>query len=155
MRMWHYELLPYLPDKQLKGQLRELIAIMHNWRDKGSPNHLLVNNVMKYPKSDFLRYFSFYSWCYSFRFHKPIADTYKIEFVEFCIPNNEVYDTTVYSSFPGEIFKDWHNKEYLQVCMANLYEKYKFGNGKSKITEEEWKTLLEGYKEITKEDYVI
>ena len=30
MRMWHYRLIPYLPDLQLKGQLRELVAIMHN-----------------------------------------------------------------------------------------------------------------------------
>ena len=25
MRLWHYKLLPYLPDAQFKGQLRELI----------------------------------------------------------------------------------------------------------------------------------
>ena len=31
MRIWHYKLLPYLPDKQFKGQLRELVAIMRAW----------------------------------------------------------------------------------------------------------------------------
>ena len=35
MRLWHYRLLPYLPDAQFKGQLREMVAIMHDWRDKG------------------------------------------------------------------------------------------------------------------------
>ena len=34
MRLWHYKLLPYLPDAQFKGQLRELVAILHDWRDK-------------------------------------------------------------------------------------------------------------------------
>lgn len=29
MRLWHCELLPYLPELQFKGQLRELVAIMH------------------------------------------------------------------------------------------------------------------------------
>ena len=45
MRMWHVELLPYLPDMQFRGQLRELVAIMHDWRDKGKTNHLLINHV--------------------------------------------------------------------------------------------------------------
>ena len=50
MRMWHIGIIPYLPNMQLKGQLRELIAIMHNWRDKGYPQHLLVNNITNYYK---------------------------------------------------------------------------------------------------------
>ena len=149
MRMWHYELLPYLPDKQLKGQLRELVSIIHNWRDKGSPNHLLVNKVMGYPKNEFFAYFQHYQFCYSNRFGKPIADSWYIEFTHFCFPDN------LFNAHYGQPFENWHNKEYLRVCMANLYEKYKFGNGESKITPQEWKRLVDGYKEITGEDYVI
>lgn len=154
MRLWHYELLPYLPDMQLKGQLRELVAIMHNWREKGTPNHLLVNPIMDYPKNDFLRYFSLYCWYHLFRFGKPVADTYKIEFAEFCF-TDKIDECSNHKTFPGEIFKDWHNKEYLRVCMANLYEKYKFGKGKTKISESDWKRLLDGYETITKEKYII
>ena len=47
------------------------------------------------------------------------------------------------------------DKEYLRVCMANLYEKYKYGRGKSRITKAEWQRLLDGYKYITGEEYVI
>jgi hypothetical protein len=54
-----------------------------------------------------------------------------------------------------EPFKGWHNKEYLRVCLANLYEKHYFGIGKSRITDEEWQRLCEGYKTITGEDYKI
>ena len=39
MRLWHYRLFPYLPDLQFRGQLRELVAIMHDLRDKGQTNH--------------------------------------------------------------------------------------------------------------------
>ena len=53
------------------------------------------------------------------------------------------------------IFKHWHNKEYLRVCMANLYEKHIFGIGKSRITGEEWNRLTDGYKAITGEEYQI
>ena len=53
------------------------------------------------------------------------------------------------------VYDDWHNKEYLRVCMANLYEKHIFGIGKSRITDEEWARLCEGYKTITGEPYAI
>ena len=52
MRIWHIDLLYYIPDSQFKGQLRELVAIMHDWRDKGKTNHLLINGVMEYQKND-------------------------------------------------------------------------------------------------------
>lgn len=64
MRLWHYKLLPYLPELQFKGQLRELVAIMHDWRDNGHTNHLLINMVMEYPKNDFARYFVHYEAIY-------------------------------------------------------------------------------------------
>ena len=40
MRLFHYALIPYLPELQFKGQLREVIAIMRDWRDKGTTNSL-------------------------------------------------------------------------------------------------------------------
>ena len=70
MRIWHYELLKYLPDAQFKGQLRELVAIMHDWRDKGKTNHLLINRVMEYPKNDLVRYFLEYEIEYHKRYGK-------------------------------------------------------------------------------------
>jgi hypothetical protein len=39
--------------------------------------------------------------------------------------------------------------------MANLYEKHRFGIGKSRITDEEWQRLCDGYKAITGEEYKI
>ena len=51
MRLWHYELLPYLPELQFKGQLRELVAIMKDIKSKGTTNHILINKAMEYPKT--------------------------------------------------------------------------------------------------------
>jgi uncharacterized protein (TIGR02328 family) len=145
MRIWDYRLLPYLPDAQFKGQLRELVAIMHDWRNKGKTNHLLINKIMEYPKSDLWIYFIKYNGEYKRRYGNLIK--------------NEIYQE--FASFPEELcdfrnpFPDWHNKEYLRVCMANLYEKHIFGIGKSRITDEEWARLCEGYKKITGEKYAI
>ena len=146
MRLWHYKLLPYLPDAQFKGQLRELVAIMHDWRDKGTTNHLLINKAMEYPKGDISTYFLIYEKEYVKRYDKR-HDKYITEFMEFCD-----YLITIKTS---EIFIGWHNKEYLRVCVCNLYEKYRFGVGKSKISQDEWDRILQGYKEITGEDWVL
>ena len=146
MRIWHYRLLPYLPDSQFKGQLRELTAIMRDWRDKGKTNHLLINRVMLYPKAELSLYFTLYYWEYVRRYEKPTSQNIFMEFMTF--PQEAVNPD-------AEIFKGWHDKGYLRVCMANLYEKHQYGRGSSRITQDEWQRLLDGYRLITGEDYQI
>lgn len=146
MRLWHYKLLPYLPDAQFKGQLRELVLIMHHWRDKGITNHLLINKVMEYERNELIRYYLYYETLYHQRYGKWIGQKYWEEFKAF---QKEETDKKKYYS------DGWHTKEYLRINMSNLAEKHFFGVGKSRITDEEWETLCRGYKEITGEEYVI
>ena len=146
MRLWHVDLLEFLPKLQFDGQLRELVSIMRDVRDKGKTNHLLINRIMEYPRMHLFVYFLRYSEIYQERYNKPIPQKHYDEFCNF---------VDVVYFLPGGVFKDWHDKEYLRVCMANLYEKHVFGVGKSRITDEEWQKLLDGYKQITGEDYVI
>lgn len=144
MRIWHYKLLPYLPDRQFKGQLRELVAIMHDWRDKGKTNHLLINKIMSYGKEQLHEYFLLFAKEWNKRYIKEINPQIYKEFEDFCgLPK-----TT-------RLFISWHDKEYLRVCMANLYEKYKFGVGNSAITPNEFMILRLGYSKITGEEYYI
>ena len=144
MRLWHYKLLPYLPDAQFKGQLRELVAIMHDWRDKGKTNHLLINRVLEYSKKDLTSYFLIYDFYFNKIYKKQHCEV-AMDFIKFAETDN----------FLNNPFDGWHNTEYLRVCMANLYEKHFFGVGKSRITDEEWQRLCEGYKAITGEEYKI
>ena len=51
MRLWHYKLIPYLPDSQLLAQWRELNSIFKN-----QPKHILINYVYEYPKDDLYWY---------------------------------------------------------------------------------------------------
>jgi uncharacterized protein (TIGR02328 family) len=146
MRIWHYALLPYLPDMQFRGQLRELVMIMRDWRDKGKTNHLLINKVMEYPKNDLVRYFVHYEAMYHERYNVWLTKQWH-EFKEF--------DDTPIGERSKGLFEGWHDKEYLRICMANLYEKHHFGIGKSRIADEEWQVLLDGYKAITGEEYKI
>lgn len=142
MRLWHYKMLPYLPDAQFKGQLRELVAILRRVQKHGSPNHLLVNMIKHYHESDLTGYFMLYSEEHKKRYGKPVADIFKQEFLE--------YSRGVSNFSP---FDNWHDDGYLKVCMANLYEKHYYAEGKSQVTIEEWNKLLDGYQEITGERY--
>ncbi len=151
MRIWHTELLPYLPDLQFKGQLRELVAIMHDWRDKGTTNHILINKVMDYPRSELSVYFANYCNEFYKRYNAfpKNYEKYIYEFAEFCC------DEKMCLKEYRKLYKDWHTKEYLRSNLSNLWEKHFCGIGKYRITEEEWERLCEGYKNITGEEYEI
>lgn len=143
MRCWHFMIIPYLPDNQLRGQWKECALIAYGIKKYGTPNHLLVNKVMEYPIDDFL------SYCRMVRIEmckRGFRITRQSD------ERLELLGTYINVDCP---FKDWHNKEYLRSNMANLWEKHFMGIGKSRITNEEWETLLRAYKEITGEDYVI
>lgn len=146
MRLWSVDILEFLPDIQFKWQLREMMLVLHQWRDEGKTNHLLINKVMEYPKNDFARYFVHYEALYHKRYGKWLTKQWE----EF-----KAFDDTPLDKRSEGVFTGWHNKEYLRVCMTNLYEKHVFGVGKSRITDEEWQRLVDGYRNITGDEYVI
>lgn len=151
MRIWHYALLPYLPDMQFRGQLRELVVIMRDWRDKGQTNHLLINKVMEYPREELSGYFLWYQaeWDRRHGTRNGLVK-YEGEFNRFA-DNPYWFEKLIAPS----LFDGWHTKEYLRSNMANLWEKHYTSVGKSRITDAEWARLCEGYKTITGEDYEI
>lgn len=146
MRLWHYKLLPYLPDKQFKGQLRELIAIMHDWRDKGQTNHMLINYVMYCPKYHLRAYYELYKCVYHSRYNKRIRNEAKWdkEFKDFAgeIPNETIAEHPLVP---------FHNQAYAKICMANLYEKRRCDG----MSLDEWETLTLGYRTVWKEEWKI
>lgn len=129
---------------QLKGQWRECALIAHELKEHGTPNHLLVNKVTEY-SVDHL-----YSYC--------VAVWSEMRNRGFTITAQSMervraLDGKIVAT--NTLFEGWHDKNYLRVCMANLYEKHHFGVGKSRITDEEWQMLVDGYKKITGEEYYI
>lgn len=110
MRLWHYELIPYLPTKQLRGQWRELNSIFAN-----QPNHILINYVYEYPKNDL--------YSYSIMI---VREIYKrgMKIIGF----KKFYDyfgvsKTTCLDYVEKPFKYHHNKRYLIQCFYNLQEK--------------------------------
>lgn len=128
MRLWHKDLITHLPKKQLVGQWRECCAIAKNISLDGTPNHLLVNKVMKYPMTHFYTYGYLVYMEMSNRGYKCDIDKFNKYFT---YPHE-----TRFVSF-DELFAEWHNVRYLRQCVYNLQEKYDCGG----LTVDEWRKL--------------
>lgn len=129
MRLWHKDLIPYLPKQQLIGQWRECCCIARNIAVNGIPNHLLVNKVMDYPKWHFMRY--------SIDVCRELERRgYKIDRKRFFRWFDQWQDDTVktHDIDHDELFVGWHNDRYLLQCLYNLQEKYDCGG----ISGAEW-----------------
>ena len=157
MRLWHYKLLPYLPDMQLKGQWRECCLIADTLAKKGTPNHLLVNRLLNYTPDHFEHYIGLAAK--EMKNRGFTISNKSIEKISICFTEWVLRPSTrnfIYGIVKAQgLFDGWHNKEYLRMNMSNLAEKHIYGIGKSRITDEEWQRLLDGYKNITGEEYKI
>lgn len=125
MRLWHKDLISILPRQQLLSQWRECCCIAKNIAEKGTPNHILVNKIMDYPK----KHFEAYAYLV---YTEMKRRGYKV--------NKECF--TKYYPFyiwqrKSELYKGWHDERYLKQCYHNLEEKYDCGG----ISEAEWKNI--------------
>lgn len=141
MRLWHYKLIPVLPEQQLRSQWREVMAIKGKIDISKTPNHLLVNKVLEYPVEHFKNYAMKVYLELVKRGHKPsgtLLDTIMM------------WDPEVFSKeHRGYMFHDWHTNKYLRQCYHNLEEKYDCGG----ISESEWKKLDQEYKYLIQTRY--
>lgn len=124
MRLWHKELIPFLPRQQLISQWRELCCIAKNININNTPNHLLVNKIMDYNLEHLIMYTklvinemnnrnynisqkSFNSFLKNLKISKKQYNNINLDF--------------------DDIFSGWHNKRYYKQCYYNLEEKYDCG----------------------------
>ena len=129
MRLWHYELLKFLPNQMLVSQWRECIAIKRQW-EKGTLKHRLVSYVKEHNKEYFMQYVAHIDIEMTMRKIKH-QDKYYNEILSFCeedIDNEADYEEIPYPE---------HNNRYLKQCYYNLQEKADRGI----ITTEEWKKI--------------
>ena len=116
MRLWHKDLICVLPRKQLVGQWRECCCIAKNIKEKGTPNHILVNRIMNYPISEFCDYCNIVLAEMMKRGYHVSSKSIS------CLENN--IDFCVDSHLNMDIFDQWHDNRYLRQCYFNLQEKY-------------------------------
>jgi len=118
MRLWHQELIPYLPRQQLLGQHRECCVLRGNGWNK---RHIVIDYIFRY------------THFHLFQYHKKVMAemsrrNYKADILwlnpkyrgKKCNPIIELceykIDTTI-------IYKE-HNDKYLKECIENLSAKF-------------------------------
>jgi hypothetical protein len=165
MRLWHNDLLKYLPDRMIEAQYHTVINIMRQWRDTGIVKDKFVSRVTMYSKYELFKYFMTVFYERSLRNADSIRDKIELKietdiFDEFCIFAEVALDNpsetkirTMYDIHQNSIYRGWFDRGYLRVCMANLYEKYQYVDDKGSISEEEWVRICNGYNEVDKQHY--
>ena len=129
MRLWHIDLIPYLPKSQLLAQWRELNSIF-----KKQDKHILINYIYDYDKN-FLYHYSL----------KVTTEMAKRKIVIRNIVNfNEYFENLAREDICYKVKFKEHNKEYLTICYWNLREKYL--RGQKDFTKEVWDKLDAFYK---------
>lgn len=141
MRLWHYKLIPFLPDQQLRGQWSEL-----NWIFKNQPKHILINYVYEYPKEDLMEY-----WIRlkhelkerkinvrSDRGFEYFGKEGKKIFDHLCLLRGQS-ENNRYNPFPNH-----HTNRYLLQCFYNLQEKY--DRGQIDFSKRQYEKFLEFVK---------
>ena len=109
MRLWHIDLIPFLPNSQLKAQWRELNSIY-----KKQDKHILINYIYKYDKEVLYNYSMFVIGEMSKRNIKIKQWLHFNKYFQMVDTDN------VYLNLR---FKE-HNRDYLNICFYNLMEKY-------------------------------
>lgn len=122
MRIWHKSLIPVLPREQLVAQWRELSAIAGNLNTKGTPNHILVNKVLDYPRDHFISYAFWVRQEMTRRGYRTMDSVWNKIYCTREVDYGEIEILPIEELFPG-----WHNARYLAQCKSNLEEKYDCG----------------------------
>ena len=145
MRLWHYKLIPFLPNSQLLGQWRELNSIFRK-QDK----HILINYIYEYSINDL--------WNYSYLVSKELLKrNYNINYGN--------ADSFFYKYYGMKLeginvrglvycYENHHNNRYLKQCFYNLQEKF---DRKQKDFDEETYNKLKEFveKELNKNNPTI
>lgn len=129
MRLWHYKLIPFLPDSQLLAQWRELNSIF-----KKQDKHILINYVYEYPKYDLLIYSRMIVNEMNYR-------NFKIKSLDNLYKYFNIKDLHDNGTMWYEPFLQHQNKRYLKQCFYNLQEKY--DRGQKDFSKEQYFNLLE------------
>lgn len=141
MRLWHIDLIPFLPKSQLLAQWRELNSIF-----KKQDKHILINYIYNYSKVALVVYSAKVVQEMSKRKIKikSLKNAYDYFGDAADIINQEKNEENRFLLPTYRLFAE-HNKEYLTICYWNLREKYI--RGQKDFSAETWGKIEKFYKE--------
>lgn len=122
MRLWHIDLIEFLPRSQLIAQWRELNSIF-----KKQDVHILINYIYSYSK----KYLFYYT-------QKVVDEMRKRCYNIYSWDNYNTYFADLEPTADRLVFRE-HDDEYLKICYYNLREKYL--RGQQDFTDDQWRML--------------
>ena len=124
-RLWHKDIIKFLPKSQLIAQWRELNSIYAK-----QDNHILINYIYNYPK--------FYLYSYSQIVIKEMTNRgYKINKWD---NYNNYFEDCAKDIWINELAFNEHNEQYFMICYYNLMEK--FIRGQKNFSDEIWDKIV-------------
>ncbi len=108
MRLWHTDIIPFLPKGQLLSQWRELNSIFAK-----EDQHILINYIYDYPKDDLYAYTK-----------KVLEEMTNRGYQIRTFDKMERYFSELKDVNVVKPFEHHHNDEYLEICYYNLKEKF-------------------------------
>lgn len=148
MRLWHRDMIPYLPKQQLLGQWRELCCMASLLAKDHTPNHILVNPIIEYPPEHFEAYCNMVIMEMKRRKFEVYDDAihqlrtniraWRLYLGEE-IPFDYVADWGM--DLGEDIYGGWMDGRYLRQCYYNLEEKYDRGG----IPHDEWMHIFANF----------
>ena len=148
MRLWHKDLLLYLPSQQLTAQWRECCAIAYNLARNHTPNHILVNEILSYEPTHYISYCSLvfkeaYERGYRISDKARLKLEQDLKAWQLYLADEIPWELDSKIPVPyDELFAKWHNERYATQCYYNLEEKYDRGG----IPEDEWAKVQTWWK---------
>ena len=124
-RLWHKDIIKFLPKSQLIAQWRELNSIYAK-----QDNHILINYIYNYTKS--------YLYSYSQIVIKEMTNRgYKINKWD---NYNNYFEDCAKDIWINELAFNEHNEQYFMICYYNLMEK--FIRGQKDFSDEIWDKIV-------------
>ena len=125
MRLWHIDIIPYLPDYQLSKQWKELDLIFRK-----QPKDILINYIYDYPK-EYLLYYS----------NIVMKEVWKRHIMIHDFTNYDEYFKDVVIKESDKFRYLQHNDKYFKLCFSLLYERYI--RGQKDYTEDKMEALVD------------
>ena len=125
MRLWHIDIISYLPDSQLSEQWKELDLIFRK-----QPKDVLINYIYEYPK-EYLLYYS----------NVVMKELYKRHIIIHNFTNYDEYFKDVAIKERDKFRYLQHNNKYFKLCFSLLYERYI--RGQKDYTEDKMEALVD------------
>ena len=109
MRLWHHQVLCFLPKGQLLAQWRELNSVFAK-----EDRHILINYIYDCPKEDLYVYTQMV-------LSQMQSRGYQVRTVD---KMQRYFGDVNGNALPSTPFARYHDNEYLDICYYNLYEKF-------------------------------